>query len=310
MNPHLSVVLLTRNGEDTVPALLKALWSQRISGPLEIVAIDSGSTDGTLDLLEGKVDTLLRIRPDQFNHGLTRNQAIAQTRGELVVVLVQDARPVGDIWLETLAAPFGKNPKLAGVFSRQVPKPGASKITRHYLSKWIANSTVGHTTTLPGGQSELEAMPPMERMRCCAFDNVACCIRRSVWTTHPFRPTPIAEDLRWAREVLLAGYSTAFVPEAAVEHSHERSAVYEYRRTRVLHEQLFDLFQLQTIPTLPALGRSILSTALLHLKLEGGSIRRLPAAMALAVAWPLGQYVGARRAQRGTASQPLPPGTV
>ena len=225
------------------------------------------------------------------------------------MILVQDAQPVGTDWLEALLAPFANDPRLAGTFARQVPRRGASKLTRHYLHNWVAHSTAGHTSRLTGGEDELQAMPPMERMRFCAFDNVASCIRRSVWEKHPFRRTPIAEDLRWSKEVLLAGYSIAFVPEAIVEHSHDRSAKYEYRRTRVLHEQLFELFQIRTIPTVPALCRSILSTTLLHLRV-GADSPGLAKALSLAVAWPLGQYMGGRRAAQGVAEGSLPPGAV
>jgi hypothetical protein len=71
----------------------------------------------------------------------------------------------------------------------------------------------------------------MTRLVRCAFDNVCSCIRRTAWTEHPFRAAPIAEDLQWAHDVLLAGYSLAFVPDAVVLHSHDRSPIYEFKRT-------------------------------------------------------------------------------
>ena len=154
-------------------------------------------------------------------------------------------------------------------------------------------------------------MTPMARLLFCAFDNVASCIRRSVWEQRPFKSTPIAEDLAWSLDVLLAGYSIAFAPDAVVIHSHDRGAVYEYRRTRVLHEQLFELFGLQTIPAMSALMRAIASSSLSHARLELRSPGQWARALTLAVAWPLGQYVGGRRAARRDDSRSrLPPGTV
>ena len=154
-------------------------------------------------------------------------------------------------------------------------------------------------------------MTPMERLLFCAFDNVASCIRRSIWEQRPFKSTPIAEDLAWSLDVLLAGYSIAFAPDAVVIHSHDRGAVYEYRRTRVLHEQLFELFGLQTIPAMPALMRAIAASSLSHARLELRSPGQWARALTLAVAWPLGQYVGGRRAaRRGDSRTRLPPGTV
>ena len=114
----------------------------------------------------------------------------------------------------------------------------------------------------------------------------------AIWEQHPFKSTPIAEDLAWSLDVLRRGLSIAFAPNALVIHSHDRGAVYEYRRTRVLHEQLFELFGLQTIPAMPALIRAIATTSLSHARLELQSPRQWARALTLAVAWPLGQYVG------------------
>ena len=103
-------------------------------------------------------------------------------------------------------------------------------------------------------------------------------------------------------EVLLAGHRLAYVPEAEVIHSHDRSARYEFARTCVLHRRLYELFQLRTIPTLPLLARAIASSLVVHLRCQTQASRVLDGsgrAIALAFAWPLGQYLGAVSAVRG-----------
>jgi len=311
MTPRYSVVIPTRNGAATLPALMESLRAQRTTGTIEIVAVDSGSTDGTIEILQPRVETLIRMAPHDFDHGLSRNLAVARARGEFVFLLVQDALPVGHMFLESLAAPLVADSRVAGAFARQQPRPEASAITRHHLNNWTASSAKARTSMLAGGQAQMDAMTPMARLLFCAFDNVASCIRRSVWEQRPFKSTPIAEDLAWSREVLLAGYSIAFTPEAVVIHSHDRGAVYEYRRTRVLHEQLLALFDLQTIPTMPALMRAIATSVELHARLELRSPGQWARALSLAVAWPLGQYVGGRRAaHQDRVRSRLPPGTV
>jgi hypothetical protein len=110
--------------------------------------------------------------------------------------------------------------------------------------------------------------------------------------------------------VLLAGHRLVYAPDAAVVHSHERSSAYEYRRTYLLHRRLWELFGLRTIPTAPFAARAVATSLGRHLWRERGSIERWPRAAALAVAWPAGQYFGARAAVNG---QPLPrwrPGSV
>ena len=295
MSASVSIVLPTRNGIATLPSVLDAIHRQRLERPLEVVAVDSGSTDGTLDALRGRVDHLIRIAPDTFDHGTTRNLGIEQAHGDVIVLLVQDAVPASDTWLAALIAPVvgDSTGRVAGAFARQVPRVDASPITRHYLARWMAASEVPRSAAI-AGRTELDALDPMARLERCTFDNVCSCIRRSVWLEHPFRATPIAEDLEWARDVLLAGYRIMYAPTAVVVHSHDRSARYEFDRTRLLHRRLYELFGVRTIPTVPHLARAMLSSLAMHLRCE-----RSGRAVALAVAWPLGQYVGALSAARG-----------
>ena len=285
--PLVSIVLPTRNGAATLPAVLDAIARQRVDFPFEIVAVDSSSTDGTADLLRGRVDRLIAIPADAFDHGLTRNLGIEQAGGELIVLMVQDALPASDSWLAELTAPLIADDTIAGAFARQLPRPDASAVTRYYHARWVASSAVARTSAVIS-RAELEALDPMAQLERCAFDNVASCIRRSVWSQHPFRRTPIGEDIEWGREVLLAGHRLAYVPAAAVIHSHDRSPRYELARTYRLHRRLYELFRLRTIPTLPHLARAIASSLAVHRRLRGGA-----RAIALAFAWPLGQYLGA-----------------
>jgi rhamnosyltransferase len=307
--PLVSVVLLTRNGEATIPPLLDALWRQKTNGSVEIVAVDSGSTDRTLELLKGRVRRVVSIEARAFDHGLTRNLAVEQTAGELIVFVVQDAMPTSERWLADLTAPLLTDSTIAGAFGRQLPRPGASAVTRHYLAQWVAAGSQGWTAAI-GGDAEWQIMTPTERFLRCVFDNVSSCVRRSVWQTHPFVKTPIGEDIQWARDVMLAGHRIAYAPDATVVHSHDRSALYEYRRTYLLHRRLWELFELRTIPSFPLAARATASSLALHLWCERGQLSRWPRATALALAWPAGQYLGARSAIR---KRPVPrwrPGTV
>jgi rhamnosyltransferase len=304
--PRVSIVVPTRNGAATLPALLDALSAQQTDWPFEVIAVDSSSTDGTDQLLRERVDRVVTIDARDFDHGLTRNLGIAHAAGEFVVLIVQDALPASDGWLDALVAPLIGDERIAGAFARQQTDAGASAITRCYLGRWAAASTVARTVAL-SGRAEFDALEPLARLERCAFDNVCSCIRRSVWAEHPFSSTSIAEDVEWAREVLLAGHRLAFAPDALVYHSHDRTARYEFRRTSLLHARLYELFGIETIPTLSRLARAIASSLALHVRLEAGdagagaSLPRYARAIGLAFAWPLGQYRGAQLARRHAA---------
>ena len=291
--PDVSVLLVTRDGMATLPATLDAVAAQRTSFPFELVAVDSGSRDGTAELLERRCDRLLRVAPEEFDHGATRNAGIAICRGELVALLVQDALPAGETWLESLTAPLREDPALAGTYARQQPRPGASAVTRFCLSGWAAARAAARLQELTGSEA-FAALSPWERHALCTFDNVCSCVRRTVWEQIPFRPTPIAEDVAWAREVLLAGWRLRYTPEAVVAHSHDRSATDELRRTRATHERLAALLGLRTVPTVGRLLRSWAATLRTHWRLTRGLPGERPRALLRALALPLGQYLGGR----------------
>jgi len=294
--PAVSIVTLTRNGMATLPRWIEAIDSQASIGRHEVVAVDSGSSDGSRDFLESRGVRVFGIDPHTFNHGDTRNYAIAQTRGDLIALIVQDAVPIGTKWLQALVAPFASDALLAGTFARQVPAREASPLTRWSLERWLASGAAPRRIG-PLSRSEFTALPPQARFERCIFDNVCSCIRRTAWERHLFRRVPIAEDLEWARDVLLDGWSLAYVPDAQVEHSHDRDPWYELRRTYLVHRRLQELFELSTVPTAPALLGAIARTLPAHLRVAPATA--WPRAAALGIVWPAGQYFGARAARLG-----------
>jgi rhamnosyltransferase len=304
--PLVSIVLLTRNGGSGLRELVAAIARQRTDFPFEVVAVDSGSTDGTAEWLEQSpaVTRVVRIAPNQFNHGTTRNLGIEQARGALVVLIVQDALPTTDEWLARLVAPLRRDPRVAGTFCRQRPRPDARAITVRYLESWAGASPEPRRVSFDDARA-LDALDPGAQLQACTFDNVCSCLRRSVWEQIPFRATVIAEDLEWARRALHARHSLEYVADAAVVHSHDRSAGYELARTYLLHHRLFELFGLRTIPRARDLARAIASSARLHLRCErtaraaGTGTAGRWRALGLAVAWPLGQYLGGLSASKG-----------
>jgi rhamnosyltransferase len=301
--PFASVLLVTRDGMRDLPAVLDALAAQRVDFGVETVAVDSGSTDGTVPFLRARVDRLLEVAPASFNHGATRNYGIEHCRGEVVVLLVQDAVPAGASWLAELAAPLREDAQVAGSFARQVPRTDAGAITRYYHARWPAAGTAPRRVTV-AGEAAFARLGPAERQDLCTFDNVCSCVRRAVWREHPFPTAPIAEDLAWARAVLLTGHALAFAPRAVVVHSHERSPLYELKRTCLVHAQLQRLFGLRTIGSLAGLGLSVAWALRAHVDCvrsdrPGRRGPELLRGLGLAVAWPLGQYLGGRSAAQG-----------
>ena len=302
MSRRIAIVMPTCNAGPGLDGVLSAIRAQVGPFQSEIVAIDSGSTDGTVDRLKRQGGRVLSVAAGEFNHGKTRNDALREIDGEYAVLLVQDAIPASSTWLATLVHPLLDDPSIAGTFARQVPRASASRVTAHYLARWVAAAPEPRTVG-PLTREVFERMSPADRHSACAFDNVCSCIRLSVWNDHPFPATPIGEDLEWARDVLLAGYKLSYVPDAVVEHSHERSIAYELQRTYLVHQRLEALFGFTTVPTIGSLVRSIATTVPANARMAADEpsrrVRAVLRGAALGIAQPIGQYLGARAAREG-----------
>jgi len=296
--PEVSIVIPTRNAGARLRDVLAAIRAQDTRRSVEIVAFDSGSTDGTVSVLRESGCRVTEIPPSEFNHGVTRNQAIASSRGRLVILLTQDAVPADRGWLEALLAPF-EDAEVAGVYARQIPRTDADVLTRRGIESWVTGGSERRTQRLPDRASYLR-LHPLERYKLCCFDNVCSAVRRSVWERIPFDAAYFAEDLDWGKKALEAGWSLVFEPRAAVAHSHDRSIWYEYKRTYVCHRRLYELFGLRTVPRFrDVLRNSVrggLADAAYAWRRQPGARRRLGLAArapVLAVLGNLAQWRGA-----------------
>ena len=137
-DPTVSVAIPTLNGGARFRECLEALQGQELDRPFEIVCIDSGSTDGTLEACREAGVRLLEIEPGAFNHGLTRNRAIAAAKGEFVALLTQDSVPAGPDWLRRHVATLESTPRAAGSYGRQIPREPLNPYLRWRLSRWVA----------------------------------------------------------------------------------------------------------------------------------------------------------------------------
>lgn len=212
--PRFSVLLLTRNGGQRFRETLRALFACHGIQQAEVLMIDSGSTDQTLEHAAEYPIELLRISPDEFGHGRTRNLAARLAQGRILVFLVQDAVPERADFLDRLTAPL-ERPDVAASYGRQVPHEEADPVERFYLASTYPN----RPRALAVGN---DGVP--RRIHSLFFSNVCSAIRRPVWSRHPFDETLImSEDQKWAKEVLAAGHMIVYSPDAVVRHSHHYS---------------------------------------------------------------------------------------
>ena len=245
-DPRVTLFLPTWNAGTEFPEIFRRMKSQELDRPYEILIIDSGSTDGTVEFLEQQGIRLIQIPNQEFNHGLTRNRGIQEAKGEIVVLATQDAWPHDEQWMQRLVDCY-EDPQVGGAWSRQLPRPDANPFIKDRLSHWEGAKEEPRVQEV-GSPEEFEALAPLDKLGRVAFDNVSSSVRRSVALEIPFRHRQFGEDLDWGHRVVLAGYKVVFEPRSKVIHSHNNSIWYEFKRVYLDHQNLNRLFGVRTIP--------------------------------------------------------------
>jgi len=212
-----SVLLVTKNGERYLTEVLESVRRQQGNFHLcEIIAVDSGSRDSTLQILRCYEATIMRIPAREFGHGKTRNLAASHAQGDYLVFLTQDATPADDYWLENLLVPLHADPLTAGAYSRHLPRPNCHPMEWHRIMEYELHGRPESRVHTAVDNPDYARNPSLYRF----FANTSSAVRRSVWEQIPFPEVEFAEDQTWAERVLRAGFKTSYVANSVVFHSH------------------------------------------------------------------------------------------
>ena len=216
----ISIVIPVKNGGDDLRRCLDGIATQRVEDDVEVVVVDSGSTDGSDALAEAHGAHVHRIPPEEFNHGATRNLGVSLARGDVLVFTSQDAFPGSPDWLALLTAPL-RDTEVGGVYGRQVAHEGANPPERFFLDFLYGERARTQTVSSPAELS----------METTLFSNANAAIRREVFERFRFvDDINMSEDQEWSQRVLLAGYAIVYEPRAAVRHSHAYTLRTAFRR--------------------------------------------------------------------------------
>lgn len=212
MKMDASVIILTKNAGEGFATLLQRLFSQKFDGDYEIIVIDSGSTDGTPEIAQSFPVKFVRIKPEEFHHGRTRNLGAEQATGKALVYITQDALPLHDNWLHRLTDDL-ENPQVAMVVGRQIPWPTTKLPEKFFYSYYFPE----HRIEVVRGASDYYR----DNM---FISNVNSAIKRDVWQQFRFsEDVVLAEDKEIAKRILLAGWKIVYQADAIVYHAHDFS---------------------------------------------------------------------------------------
>ncbi|MGL4546575.1 glycosyltransferase family 2 protein [Eubacterium aggregans] len=214
-----TIVIPTKNAGQILDCCLHAVFNQATEYSFEVVCVDSGSSDETLNIIKKYPCDLLEIRPEEFGHGKTRNLGVSRGSGEYIVFLTQDAVPVNEHWLQKFIDAMKIDEEIVAGFGKHCPYPDCNLFDKRDLAVHFKNFGEINTIYAINDQERYEKDEGYRHMLAFFSDNNSC-IKREIWKKYPYPDVDFAEDQIWARRMIELGYKKIYCPEAVVYHSH------------------------------------------------------------------------------------------
>ena len=243
--PTVSVIIPVRNEAKRIRQCIEGILKQTV--PVhEIIVIDSGSTDGTLDVLAEfpQVD-LIEIDGSTFNHGLTRNLGVERATGEFCQLTVGDAYAYNEFWLEEMLKGFVDDEVMA-VCGQQV----VDHLPENNPMQWFRPAGPPTLRRVQHEDGAWDRLSPAEKKADGGWDDVNAMYRRQALLDQPFRETSYSEDKVWLDEAMRNGHAVVYNSAARVYHYHFEDADFMYRRT--ITGLYFNYRTFGTIPSPPS----------------------------------------------------------
>ena len=250
----ISLIIRAYNEEKYIGRLLEGIKQQTVKD-VDVILVDSGSTDSTVSIAESYGARVVRIPSAEFTFGRSLNYGIKAAKREFIVMASAHVYPVYPDWLETLLRPFQEE-QVGLTYGKQRGYEGSKYSEHQIFHQWYPDASSADQAT--------------------AFcNNANAAIRKSLWEQHPYDETLTGlEDLEWAKWAKAQGHKIAYAAEAEIIHIHNETphGVYNrYRREAMAlrkiypeaHFNFYDFLRLTTTNILSDLWHAAREGALL-----------------------------------------------
>lgn len=244
INTRVSVIIPTKNAPDEFEYTLRRISQQEGISEIEIIIIDSGSENKTIEIAEKYTKHIYQIPPEDFHHARTRNFGAEKATGEYLVFTVQDAIPVGNDWLYKLLSPIHSK-EVTAVSTIQIPRSDADfyaswSYWAHYLEFLKLDSDRIYKLT------DFEQLDSYNKRMVSSLDNVSMAIKKEVFDSYLFSTRHnYAEDLDLGLRLVKDGHALMYQTTNAVIHSHNRPPIYYLKRSYLEGIVLSDILEIQ-----------------------------------------------------------------
>jgi glycosyltransferase involved in cell wall biosynthesis len=222
---HLSVIVPTLDGGPDLELLLSSLREQSGLKNLEIIVVDSGSSDETRETARAYGAKVIEMTPDSFSHSYSRNLGADHAAGPYLFFTVQDALLPSPTFLHELLSLMKLN-GLAAVSCGEFPREDADLF--YSMLVWNHHRFL----EVAGGDrifSRPESESHVELRKNAQLSDLACLIRKDTFMKYRYR-NDYAEDLDLGLRLVRDGHRIAFLHSLHIIHSHNRPPHYFLKR--------------------------------------------------------------------------------
>ncbi|SDT46767.1 Glycosyl transferase family 2 [Mucilaginibacter mallensis] len=223
MIPKCSIIIRSFNEEKHIGRLLEGIGKQTLYPQLELILVDSGSTDLTAEIARNAGVKVVNIKPEDFSFGRALNIGCQAASGKYLLFASAHVYPLYTDWVEKMIAPFEKE-RVALVYGRQVGNEITKYSEEQLFKKWFP-SVSNYDQRIP------------------FCNNANAVIRKSLWEEQPYDEQLTGlEDLDWATRIMKKGYSVAYESSATIVHVHEESVSRirnRYRREAIALKNIY-----------------------------------------------------------------------
>ena len=211
-NYKCSIVIRCYNEAAHIGKLLYGIL-QQTENNIEIVVVDSGSTDGTLRIAKQYPVKTVEIQPEEFSFGRSLNAGCAAATGEFILIASAHVFPIYTDWVEKILGDF-ENPMVGLTYGKQIGGKKTHFSEHQIFAKWFP-----------------EKSNPIQEHPFC--NNANCAIRRAIWGQQQYDEDLLGlEDIDWARRIMRKGYKIAYNADAVVAHIHNEKSIQTFNRYR------------------------------------------------------------------------------
>lgn len=224
-----TIVIPIKNAGNLLDRTLSMVFKQETEYEYEVICVDSGSKDETLDIVKKYPCKLFEIEATEFGHGKTRNYGASKGSGTYIVFITQDAVPATTSWLQNFIDAMKIDSEVVGGFGIHYPYKDCNIFDKRDLELHFKGFGEKNTIYFLEDKKRYEREEGYRHLLAFFSDNNSC-IRRDIWEQYPYKDVDFAEDQIWARQMIEKGYKKIYCPSAPVYHSHNFKLTTYFRR--------------------------------------------------------------------------------